>query len=65
MTYASCPQCGMRIRTRGEITPWRCPRCLARRGAKVELVRTLQREQGLPERTSQPPATGPGTGGAL
>jgi tRNA(Ile2) C34 agmatinyltransferase TiaS len=58
MTYASCPRCGIRIRARGGITPWRCPRCLARRGAKVELVRNLQAEWSTAADVSQPTPPG-------
>jgi hypothetical protein len=54
MRNVSCPRCGFRIGTRGGITPLRCPRCLARRGAKVELVEALLAERMRPDQTQRP-----------
>jgi hypothetical protein len=45
MTHSTCPRCGIRIGSRHREGPTHCPRCLARNGASIELVRTMFREK--------------------
>jgi hypothetical protein len=45
MTYSTCPNCGVRIGSRDGLGPTRCPRCLARKGERVELTAALRRER--------------------